>query len=105
MHPREQDGLPAALLEPSEKIRPGFSFFPPLLKPQQSDPEIGPQYVPPVFLSVLEGYGFIKLDSVNFLQWVIQNIYLIAETMLGTTFFFKFSIKKKMTFEKILARE
>ena len=39
---REQDGSPAAVLEPSEKIRPGFLFLPRLLKPTRPDPEVGP---------------------------------------------------------------
>ena len=54
---RKQHGSPAALLEPSEKIRPGFSLLPDLLKPTRSDPEIQPQYVPPVFPPVCEGHG------------------------------------------------
>ena len=49
LQPRRQHGSPAALLEPSEKVRPGFSLLPGLLKPARSDPEIRPQYVPPVF--------------------------------------------------------
>ena len=40
LHSRKQNGSPAALLEPSEKIQPGFLLLLPLLKPAQSDPSL-----------------------------------------------------------------
>lgn len=78
LHPREQDGTPTVLLEPSAKILPRFSFLPRLLKPTWSDQEIQPQYVQSVRKA-----GFIKLDYMNFLEWVTEDIYLTAETMLA----------------------
>ncbi|VCX39357.1 unnamed protein product, partial [Gulo gulo] len=50
--PREQYGSPAALLKPSKEIWPGFSLLPHLLRFTQSDREIQPQYVLPVFPSI-----------------------------------------------------
>jgi len=52
LQPREQHGSPEALLETSEKICPGFSFLPGLLKPAESNLEIWPQYVSSVLLPV-----------------------------------------------------
>ena len=54
-----------------------------LLEPSQSDPEILPQYGLPVFHQYARYVGFIKLDSVNFLEWAIQDIYLTTERMLA----------------------
>ena len=48
---------PAALLETSEKICPGFSFLPGLLELAESDLEIWPQYVPSVLLPVHKKHG------------------------------------------------
>lgn len=53
---QESKTSPAALLEPSEEIWRGFSSLPHLLKLAQSDPEIGPHWVLPVFPSVHKGY-------------------------------------------------
>ena len=78
LQPREQDGSPAALLEASEKIWSGFSLLPPLLKLARSDPEIPPQYERPVLLPVCKGYWLHQV-GLSFLEWVIQDIYLMQK--------------------------
>ena len=44
LHSRKQNRSPAALLEPSKKIQPGFLLLLPLLKPAQSDPSVHEGY-------------------------------------------------------------
>lgn len=51
LQPRELDGSPAAPLESSTKIQPGFSFLLQLLKPARFDLEIRPPCVTSISVS------------------------------------------------------
>lgn len=71
------------LLEPPAQVSQGSQSCP-IGSNQQSDGEIWPQYMPPVFPVVHEGHRF-QLDWMIVLDWITQDIYPIKEIMLAFT--------------------
>ncbi|KAJ1104129.1 hypothetical protein NDU88_001544 [Pleurodeles waltl] len=58
---KEQDGSPAALLEPPKEVRTGFPILPRVLEQARTDSQVWFEYVPPVFQAICQRYRLCEV--------------------------------------------